>query len=96
MGEVVALAEYSKTGWNSGEAHCLTCKHRWVAQAPSGTEWLECPACSSTKGVYRHPCAPEVGQDWYTHHCGGHVFYATPDNLRCYNCGGPVTPWSVR
>ena len=29
----------------SGDARCLACKHEWVAVAPIGTIWLECPAC---------------------------------------------------
>ena len=36
----------------TGNAQCVLCQKTWVAVAPAGTVWLECPYCFSNKGSF--------------------------------------------
>lgn len=68
-----------------GEARCLDCKHTWVARAPVGTLWLECPACTLKRGRYLER-VQEPGPHWHCN-CNCDLFYVTPDGYYCPNCG---------
>lgn len=48
----LAQAKADREPHLSGAAVCLACKHEWVAVAPVGTVWMECPACSIERGRY--------------------------------------------
>jgi len=40
-------------------AYCTACKHEWVAVAPVGTLWLECPKCTTYRALFHF--APHRG-----------------------------------
>ena len=69
----------------TGKARCLACNYEWVAAAPLGTVWLECPSCSLERGRF----VAQVQRD--TFHwicdCGCDLFYATQEGIYCPNCG---------
>lgn len=69
----------------SGSARCLACQHEWVAVAPVGSIWLECPACSLIRGRYFEP-AEKPARHW-TCNCGCDLFHVTPNEIYCPNCG---------
>lgn len=51
---VTDLGEF-KTGTGrhlTGPAQCLACGHGWVAVAPVGVCWLECPSCGTYRGTW--------------------------------------------
>jgi hypothetical protein len=68
-----------------GAARCLACRHEWVAVAPVGTVWLECPQCSLERG--RYVGAVGIGGEHWHCACGTDLFHATPRGLYCPNCG---------
>jgi Zn finger protein HypA/HybF involved in hydrogenase expression len=72
----------------SGEARCLACKHEWVAAAPIGTDWLECPECGTLKGRFIRHCEPEEGIRWRCQ-CGNDLFQVYETGILCPNCGTP-------
>jgi hypothetical protein len=79
-------------GWSSGEAVCIACKKRWVAVAPVGVRWLECPSCGANKGIFSNPFGAQEGDSVFIcNHCGGEALTAYyHDNLfylRCMGCG---------
>lgn len=87
MGEVIDLSEkrQESVAHLSGEARCTACGHEWVAVAPLGCVALECPACHTMKGLYRHGCIPET--HWVCN-CGCDAFALDDQgNTICYNCG---------
>lgn len=69
----------------SGNAKCLGCGHIWVAVAPIGTIWLECPNCSSIKGRHIYPVERSV--DRWVCNCGNDLFYMSINGVYCPNCG---------
>ena len=70
---------------SAGKARCLACKHEWVAVAPIGVTWMECPSCTLERGrfIAQHE---RDGEHWNCN-CGCDLFYATPDGFYCPNCG---------
>jgi hypothetical protein len=80
----------------SGSACCIACAHSWVAVAPVGTTWLECPSCGTHKGLFTGACCPPDGGEIWTCNCGSEVFYITPRAVHCYNCGVHQHALSVR
>lgn len=87
LAEVVSLAEWREehTPHLSGKAVCLSCKHRWVAVAPAGSLWLECPKCRHDWGRYVEHVQRE-GPHWHCA-CGNDLFYVTPEGSYCPMCG---------
>lgn len=69
----------------SGPAVCLACQHKWVAVAPVGAVWLECPACSLERGRYVGQVSRD-GDHWHCN-CGNDLFRATQAGMYCPNCG---------
>ena len=69
----------------SGKARCLACKHEWVAVAPVGVIWMECPACTLERGRFVAQVERD-GLHWHCN-CGNDLFHATPDGFYCPNCG---------
>lgn len=74
-----------------GPAICLNCRHEWQAEAPVGVWQLECPACTTMKGLFRYPVGANANDLFFACNCGcealtaykrGDYFY-----LRCMNCG---------
>lgn len=70
----------------TGPARCLDCKHEWVAVAPVGTIWMECPKCSLIRGRFVNQVERD-GDHWVCN-CGNDLFYVTSDGAYCPNCGG--------
>lgn len=68
-----------------GKARCLDCKHEWIAEAPLGATWLECPSCTLHRGRYVY-ATERAGMEWNCH-CGNDLFKVTPDGYYCPNCG---------
>lgn len=87
MTEVIDLQREreERTPHLSGEARCLACKHKWIAVAPVGTLWLECPSCTLTRGRYSNQVENE-GLHW-TCKCENDLFYVTVSAIYCPNCG---------
>lgn len=91
---VVDLSEYRKRrehnedgteGWVSGPAHCLQCDYTWVAVAPVGLRWLQCPDCKSEKGHFEGKV--NRGElDWVCK-CGNDLFRICEDGAYCTVCG---------
>ena len=69
----------------TGPAVCLDCKHEWVAVAPVGTVYLECPKCGTEKGRSKYPIQYS-GLEWQCQ-CGNNLFHITPDGCYCPCCG---------
>lgn len=69
----------------SGMASCMACQHRWVAVAPVGTVFMECPECSR---MFGHMVAPvERDGDHWTCDCGNDLFRVSRDGMYCPRCG---------
>jgi len=81
----LAQAKADKQPHLSGAAVCLACRHEWVAVAPVGTVWMDCPACGLERGRYRGPVGLG-GLHWHCK-CGNDLFHATQDGMYCPNCG---------
>jgi predicted RNA-binding Zn-ribbon protein involved in translation (DUF1610 family) len=69
----------------SGTARCISCERQWEAVAPTGTVWLECPACGLLRGRFVYPC--ERPDPHWICGCGNELFHMTPDGIYCPNCG---------
>ena len=69
----------------SGRARCCACQHEWVAVAPTGSVWLECPSCRTEKGRYLHDVTP--AEAWWHCRCGCDVFRVNRTFVTCVNCG---------
>lgn len=96
--KIVSLAEAREARqphW-TGTAYCVGCRNEWVAVAPMGVMWVDCPACGLPKGTPKHPFGADVGDRVLTCDiCGsealtayyrGDAFYA-----RCMGCGNDLT-----
>lgn len=71
-----------------GDAFCLSCDHKWIAVAPTGTVSLECPNCKRMTGHFKFEFMPATGQLVRTcGECENQLFYLTPDGHMCANCG---------
>lgn len=75
----------------SGEAKCMQCKYEWVAVAPIGTYWLECPSCGAIKGFFKY-YALRDGDHWMCS-CGNSNFYIVKKGIYCPNCGDWQEPF---
>lgn len=71
----------------SGKAHCIACDHQWMAVAPVGTVFLECPSCHTEKGRFIGACSPDEGTEVRECNCGNQLFYLTREGHMCANCG---------
>lgn len=97
-----AQARLERSPHWSGPARCVACRHDWVAVAPAGEDWLECPACGLMKGRARHPFAAAEGDRQLVCNCGCDVMYAglrrgfSSPYLRCVNCGADQTEAFLR
>jgi len=69
----------------TGKAQCLDCHHEWVAVAPIGEVWLECPACTLLRGRYVFPFVRD-GEEWACN-CGNDLFHIKREGAYCPNCG---------
>jgi Zn finger protein HypA/HybF involved in hydrogenase expression len=97
MGDVISLRKGSIEGEGeeitaTGKARCMVCGHEWLANAPAGTVYLECPGCRSMKGVFIGACSRE-GVDIWGCGCGNQLFELTKIGAFCPNCGVWVTGW---
>jgi hypothetical protein len=71
---------------------CLSCEHEWVAVAPTGTDYGECPSCHLMKGVKIGLCLPETT---FVCKCGGMFFAGATSGLICIACGTVHNPFDV-
>ena len=84
---------------SAGEAICTQCKHEWVAVAPAGQRDLECPSCSSHRGVFKWPYGPSEGDEGYRCNCGSDDFFImrrgkqSNGAVHCRGCGTEATGW---
>ena len=83
----------------SGLAHCTACKHEWVAVAPVGTVWLECPSCGTERGLMKSPVEPNDGEMEFRCNCGCRIFGIRSNEtgdvwIFCVSCGTVQDPWS--
>jgi len=74
-----------KDSWASGEAICIQCKHSWIAVAPTKTEELQCPKCSSIKGIWKYGFVPST--NIWSCSCGNDLFHITMEGHFCPKCG---------
>jgi Zn finger protein HypA/HybF involved in hydrogenase expression len=81
----LAAKRAENTPHASGEARCLDCKYEYVAVAPLGVTWMECPKCSLMRSrfIFAHT---REGPYWECN-CGNSLFHATKDGMYCPNCG---------
>lgn len=91
MGDVVSIEDFRPHC--SGEAVCSQCKHEWVAVAPLRTTELQCPSCSTYKGLFKYPFRPQAGQWQWVCNCGGEVFFIVDGETRCWICGDTSMGW---
>jgi hypothetical protein len=75
----------------SGDARCLQCGHEWIAVAPVGEVWLECPECKILRGSFIEPAYPHDGAVWQCN-CSNQLFLLTPDGPMCPKCGVYADP----
>jgi hypothetical protein len=89
MGSVVEFKQREEPH-QSGEAVCISCRHKWVAVAPVGTWLLECPQCTAVKGVFRWPTGADEGDSLFVCKCGCEALTAYIHQgkfrLRCMSC----------
>lgn len=87
MSEIIDFAKAKEDAgrWTSGPALCLRCKHEWVAVAPVGLDWFECPECHCHTGCKAG--AVKVEGPHYQCKCGNWLFLITPDGTYCPLCG---------
>ena len=85
--ELITLSKVreNRVPHSSGKARCLACKHEWVAVAPTGVTWMECPACSLERG--RFVAQHEREEPHWMCNCGNNLFYVVKDGYYCPNCG---------
>lgn len=69
----------------SGEAKCFACHNKWVAVAPVGASWMQCPKCELMRGRFVHPTLRDLPH-WECS-CGCDIFHLVPDGVYCPNCG---------
>jgi len=81
-----AEAQEENTPHGSGNAKCMACQHEWVAVAPLGTVWLECPECHLTQGHFVYTFCRWEDRHW-TCDCGNDMFHMTPAGFYCPRCG---------
>lgn len=81
--------EEPKEQWASGMARCTACQHEWVAvvPVPQETPWLECPSCTTFRGLYLGPFGLPKDQHIWVCHCGNDLFYVGPTSVFCPGCG---------
>lgn len=70
-----------------GTAFCLGCDHVWQAQAPLGTDQLECPQCHRHMGMFKFEFQPPAGTLVYTCNCGNQLFTIMTEGHMCPRCG---------
>ena len=87
MGVVIEFKhEEVQEPYLSGKAHCIQCDHTWIAVAPVGASFLECPECKTEKGAFIGACVPsdvEVREC----NCGNQLFFLTREGHMCAKCG---------
>lgn len=70
----------------TGTAICVNCQRQWVATEPLGSVWLPCPSCTLVRGRFLHHAEIREGSHW-TCPCSCTLFFITPENVYCPNCG---------
>lgn len=96
MGDVVPLRVDCDGPYLSGTAKCIDCGNEWIAVAPVGTLYLECPHCKTKRGVMNGPCDAADGEQLYVCNCGCDLFkIVAVDNvfkwMICLRCGTSPT-----
>jgi hypothetical protein len=71
----------------TGQAFCVSCRHEWVAVAPTGTLDLECPACQRHMGRFKFGFMPPPETEVRECGCGNQLFLLTREGHMCASCG---------
>lgn len=92
MADALPFPKQETTGYVSGAAKCLACKHEWVAvvEGVLGEGYpgaLECPSCGLRRGQYIWPFQGPPDEEVWACNCGGTVFMITRPGTRCVGCG---------
>lgn len=82
----LAAEREERTPHLSGNAFCMFCNHEWIAVAPVGTTWLECPGCHGHKGQFKFEFEPPEREVWACC-CGNQLFNVTRKGIFCPMCG---------
>lgn len=87
-----AVRAEDQTPHLSGPAICLDCRREWIAVAPVGTTWLQCPSCGLEKGRLRGALY-EQGTHWHCD-CGNELFACSQRHgWYCVSCGAAQRGW---
>ena len=87
MGKIIAFKPHKETSFYEGDAICLECKREWIAVIKIGTWQLECPSCSTFKGVYKYPFNFKEGTLVRQCNCGCEYFLISTEGHLCAKCG---------
>lgn len=94
MGDVVSInrANPDTNDHLVGTARCLDCGTEWAAVCEVGTTHLECPRCSTSRGVLAGPVDARVGQEKWECNCGCDLFKIIAEQQKfkaiiCIKCG---------
>lgn len=83
MANIINLFDYIQH--NEGPAKCLACGKTWVAAAPTGVCFFQCPKCKCHKGQFLYPVEKETQH--YSCNCGNFYMLVTKEGIYCPNCG---------
>ncbi len=90
MGKLISLKKFQEenTPHLSGKARCIACAHEWIAVAPIGEIWLECPARHGGRGIFKEHV--DLGGRHYVCLCGNYLWAIHETHgLYCPSCGNP-------
>lgn len=96
--EVLSLDQYRPH--MTGQARCTACGHDFVAVAPVGETWFECPKRGTERALLRYPVLDEPAwPNEYQCNCGCSVFAIRSDSsgdvrIACLSCGVTQNPWA--
>ena len=85
MGEVIAFNKLDPHA--TGEAVCISCKHEFIAVAPVGEVWFDCPECGIEKATWKYVFKFKAGTEIRVCACGNELFYLTREGHACALCG---------
>lgn len=73
--------------WLTGPATCLACEHKFIAVAPVGEAFIECPSCGTKKATFSEAFYPAQDTNIRFCNCGNHLFILTEIGHLCPMCG---------
>lgn len=88
----ISKAREARNPQRTGIARCIGCKHEWVATAPVGAPYVDCPECEAKMGRFIAPALlqPDEARVQCSL-CGSQLFMVTAQLvLHCVSCGNDV------